>query len=230
MAFVAATVVSLGVGAAVASYFCLRVAFPTYLARELKLPSKSTIYGDMDVVLAGGRGGGCDSRLIGPTDTLETMQKELWSWAKDKPSALCVIRALGDRGETDAIATLLDYALAVQYSEVPIVSATVAAALNDIGGPSVRKTALAFTTSDDPRLLLIGVLVLIPTATARDRAYLWSLRDDLHFRATDRDQLVTHNLWAAYNVWGMGLEQCGLYGCQEGWLKAEPPVPFTADD
>lgn len=229
-ALAAVAVVCMATGAAIATYYCVTVGFPTYMARELELPSEKTLFGEVDVVLAGGRGGGCDVGLIRATDTLEHLQAELHSWSKHKPSAHCIIRALGDRGETDAIGPLLVYALAVHYIEVPAIAATTAEALADIGGPLVRKTALALTTSDNVRLLLIGVLVLNRMATARDRQYLWSLRQDSHFDAVDRDRLAYNNLWPIFREWGMGIAACGTYGCEEGWLKAESPVPLTADD
>lgn len=230
LVLVVAALALVGIGAAASGYVCLTLVFPSHFARELELPSERTVFGLVDVVLPGGRGGGCDSLLISPLSDQEELLERLHGWSSHKPSAHCVIRALGDKGEIEAIGPMLAYALTVYYVEVPTIAATTAAALVDIGGPLVHKTALALTTSDNGRLALIGLLVLKQIATAKERAYLWSLHSEQFPATVDRDRLLDANLWATYREWGLNDPQCGTYGCAAGWQKTRHPTPLTADD
>jgi hypothetical protein len=217
-------------GAFATAYVDRTVLFPRYLARELAWPSKPPLLTSMDIPAPGGRSIGC-SYLPNPRHVdLEYYRGVLFGNSRHTPSAHCLIRAVGDRGEAEGIGLLLSYALVLNFAEALDRCTTIAAALADIGGPLVRKTAAALTYSDDWRLRLIGVLTLAEKANARERLFLMARVAAPDFM-WERGGAVAWAYMSRVSVeWGFFRDWCGPYGCVLGTAYSGHPIPLTLDD
>ncbi len=225
-----AALVLVAASAAVSAHYCLTRLFPEYLARELATPTDKPFFHIWDIPAPGGRGGGCDVMPSRGSTDRAFLEQELRDRWPGSPGKHCLIRVIGDLGNPESVGELLAYATRLEFTDVPAKCSTIAAALLDIGGPLVHKTALALMTSDDFRLMLIGALVLPSIVNARERAWLHELPSDPSFRARDKYWMVEEQIYISLRPYHFGSDKCGRYGCVPGGDRTGKLIPLTADD